>query len=269
MSRGAFVSVEALEDAVANAQHLVLGESHDNVDHHALEAELTGRFLAAHESAAVGFEMLDEADRPALQPPPADAEALARAVRWDESGWPEFAQYRPVFEVVLAQDARVVAAHPSRDRVRASMAGLPEAEARALHLDRPLAPAAREQLEREIRDSHCGHAPAAMLEGMVRAQSFKDAFMARSLVQAGVPSVLVTGRGHARKDRAVPHYLALFGATGVVSIAFIEVEDGKTAVANYELAPYDFAIFTPRVSDEDPCARFAEQLEKMRAQPER
>jgi uncharacterized iron-regulated protein len=258
-----FVSQSELEETVEDAAFLVLGETHDNRDHHLLEAKLTATFLSAHPNAAVGFEMLDEDVRPIVQNPPRDPAAFARAVHWDQTGWPEFDQYRPVFEVALRRGARIIAAHPSSDNVRASLAGVPEPEARALHLDRPLSAAARTALRDEIRESHCGHAPPAMLDAMERAQSYKDAFMARSIFEVHAPVVLVTGRGHARNDRAVPHFLRLLGAMKLVSLAFVDVDDSRTSPDAYDLAAFDYVVFTPRVSDEDPCVRFKEELRKM------
>ncbi len=257
-------TLDELAHAVRGAEVVVLGESHDNRDHHALEAKLVHMFLDAHPSAAIGFEMLDEDQRAALQTPPRDPDALAQAVRWEDSGWPEFSQYRPIFEVALAAGAPLIAAHPSRERVRASMSGVREDEARSLQLDRPLAPPAREQLEREIRDAHCGHANEAMITSMARAQSYKDAFMARALFEARRPTVLVAGRGHARTDRAVPYYLERFGARNVVSVALVEVEDAARDPRGYDVGSFDLVVFTPRTSDADPCQEFEEQLKKMR-----
>lgn len=258
-----FVSVAQLDQALARAEYVVLGETHDNRDHHALEAELIARFIAAKPNAAVAFEMLDEDVRDATRDPPRDPDAFARAVRWQDSGWPEFAQYRPVFDVALSRSRRLVAAHPSAEHVRASLSGVPADEARALHLDRPLPEAARAQLEDEIRAAHCGHASPGMVTAMVRAQSYKDAFMARAMLDAPAPVVLVAGRGHARADRAVPYYLKLAGASGVLSVAFVEVDDGESAPEAYDSAVFDYVVFTPRVSDADPCERFEEQLKQL------
>jgi hypothetical protein len=72
---------------------------------------------------------------------------------------------------------------------------------------------------------------------------------------------LIAGGGHARLDRAVPRYLsaAAPGAT-VVSISLREVRHGQTEPASYvasgEEGPFDYVWFTPRGSDEDPCASF-------------
>jgi uncharacterized iron-regulated protein len=258
------VSAGELAAALERAEFAIVGESHDNRDHHALEAQLLGMFLDAHPRAAVGFEMLDEDVRAVVRAPPRDPDAFARAVGWQRSGWPEFTQYRPVFEVALAREARLVAAHPSREHVRASMGALPDAETRALGLDRPLPAAGQKQLEDEIRAAHCGHASEAMLGRMVRAQRYKDAFMARSLVEAGGPGMLVTGNGHARNDRGVPYSLRLLGARRIVSVALIEVEDALRAPGDYDLSAFDYAVFTPRTSDADPCRQFEEQLKSLR-----
>jgi uncharacterized iron-regulated protein len=261
-----FVSLSELNDTLAASEFLVLGETHDNRDHHRLEAMLVEEFANAHPTAAAGFEMLDEDVRDAVNNPPRDPSAFARAVQWDKTGWPEFEQYAPVFQVVLARAMPIIAAHPSGEKVRASMAAIPPDEIHALHLDLPLPEAARDELRDEIRESHCGHAPPAMLDAMERAQSYKDAFMARSIHEAKRPVVLVTGAGHARNDRAVPRFLRLRGTTRVTSVAFLDVDDARTTPDRYDVAAFDFVVFTPRVSDEDPCARFEEQLKQMRQQ---
>lgn len=260
---GTWLSSTRLYDAVAAADYLVLGETHDNRDHHRLQAELLAVFLDEHPKARVAFEMLDESvaervARRAYQTP----EQFAQQVAWDASGWPEFALYRPIFEVALAHGAVLVAAHPSAEHVRGSMTPLPEPQRRELHLDVAL-PADQQQAQRdEIREAHCGHAHDAMITSMQRAQSYKDAFMARAVQPA--PTVLIAGRGHARTDRGVPFYLHAAGATKVVSVGFTDVDDARTKPSEYEVGAFDYVVFTPRVSDADACEEFRKQLEQMR-----
>jgi uncharacterized iron-regulated protein len=259
-----FVAPAALEKALARASLVVLGETHDNRDHHALEAQLLQKFAATHPGARVGFEMLD-ADQAVLlarPPAPANADELAERVAWAKSGWPEFALYRPVFERALAAHLPIVAAHPAAASVRASLHAIAADEAQALHLDLPLPAAQQAAQQAEIRDAHCGHAPAAMVSAMQRAQSFKDAFMARALLRAGLPALLVTGRGHARKDRGVPLFWLRSGRASL-SIGLVDVADAALAPRDYDVGAFDLVVFTPRVSDEDPCQRFREQLEHM------
>ena len=72
--------------------------------------------------------------------------------------------------------------------------------------------------------------------------------------------VLVTGSGHARRDRGVPFYLRAAQVPGeaVLSLAFLEVtEDGRDADAYRQRwdqgLPFDYVWFTPRFDRDDPC----------------
>jgi uncharacterized iron-regulated protein len=242
-----------LIEALRGVDHVLLGEKHDNADHHRLQA----RIIAAVGPRAVGFEMLD-ADDPVGAP---DPEGLAAAVAWEESGWPPFALYRPVFEAVYGAGAEVVAAHPPRETVltamRQGLEALP-AEVTADLPVRPLTEQARADLGDEIVDAHCGHAPPDLVEKMVRAQVLKDAWMAREIGRAGPGTALVAGGGHTRLDRGVPWYLE--GTVAVVEL--VEVDADRTDPGSYDAAA-TWLWFTPRVDDVDPCERFREQLRQM------
>jgi uncharacterized iron-regulated protein len=259
------VASDALFAALGSARYVVLGETHDNRDHHQLQAQLLQQFFTAQPGAAVAFEMLDEDD--ALEPGVRSSGELAQRVGWADSGWPDFSMYQPVFDAALSAHARIVAAHPSAEHVRASMHSIDPAEARDLHIDTPL-PAAQVQAQHdEIRESHCGHANDAMLTAMQRAQVYKDAFMARALARTNQPTALIAGRGHARNDRGVPYFLAQARAGTALSIGLLEVDDRQTDPATYDTAAFDYVIFTPRATDEDPCEKFRKQLEEMHQHP--
>lgn len=261
------ISGEALHQALAHTRYVILGETHDNPDHHQLQAQLLQQFLHAQPTAAVAFEMLDEADASHVAQPPGTADQLAERVDWAHSGWPDFTQYKPVFEVALAAHAQLIAAHPSSEHVRASMQGVEEAEARDLRIDTPLPDEQVKAQHEEIRESHCGHANDPMLTAMQRAQVYKDAFMARALKRTGAPTALIAGRGHARNDRGVPYFLQRLEAGPTLSIAFVEVNDQRLEASDYETSAFDYTVFTPRVSDEDPCEAFRKELEQMRQHP--
>jgi uncharacterized iron-regulated protein len=260
----AWAQPEDLFDALAESDFALLGETHDNRDHHLLQAQLVEHFARAHPHASVGFEMLDESQAaPLAAASGGTAEQLAARVGWSETGWPAFELYRPVFDAALSAGLHIVAVHPSREHVHASMQGLPPEHAAALHLDQPLPAAQLAAQSEEIRESHCGHAPEEMVSAMQRAQSYKDAFMARALFSAGPPAVLIAGRGHARKDRGVPLFLRRLGAGKVLSVAFVEVDDQRSQPGDYDISGFDYVVFTPRQTDEDACARFKQQLERL------
>lgn len=263
------VAREVLFAALGSARYVVLGETHDNPDHHQLQAQLLQQFLTAQPGAAVAFEMLDEDDASALaqEPRVQNTHELAERVDWANSGWPELALYQPIFDLAFNQRAPIIAAHPNTARVRASMHGVEDAEARELQIDQPLSEAQIQAQYEEIRESHCGHASEPMLTAMQRAQVYKDAFMAHALLQTKRPTALIAGRGHARNDRAVPYFLARAQAGNTLSIALIEVSDDRHDPAAYDTEAFDYAIFTPRTSNEDPCEKFRQQLQQMRQHP--
>lgn len=256
---GAFVPEEALVAALREADWRLLGEKHDNADHHRLQA----RLIAALAPPAVAFEQLDDGDPIGA---PVDPAALAEAVAWAQSGWPDFGIYAPVFAATLGAGARVLPAHPTREQLmgaaRAGIEVLGEAAA-GLKLDVRLPEGEQAELEAEIVASHCGHADERTVGMMVGMQRLKDAWMARALERAGKGTVLVAGTGHTRRDRGVPIYLD----GSVVTVTLREVEQGTDEVAGYEAisSEADFVWFTPRVDEVDPCERYREALEGMRA----
>lgn len=269
-----YVTPEALVVALRAAPYVLLGEKHDNPDHHGLQAWVLDGLLADGSHSAVAFEMLNDDVTGALanlESP--SAEEVARAVGWDASGWPSFELYAPVFDAALSAGARLVAAHPDRQTLRGVMtdgiAGWPASRRVRLGLDQPLPAAAQAALAEEIRVTHCGHAPPGLVVAMSRAQSVKDAWMAWRLAEAaadGKGGVLIAGAGHVRRDRAVPFYLKVHDPRPVATVAFVEVDEARRAAADYAdlAAHFDYLWFTPRVDDMDPCARFQAQLERMR-----
>ncbi len=247
----AFVDPATLGERLRGARYVLLGERHDHPDHHRLQALL----VAALPGRPAAFEMLDEDDRTAVASARSAAE-LAEAVDWAHSGWPPFELYEPVFAVLYAEGRRVLVAHPTKATLRAAFShGLPAEPTLA-----PMSEAALAELADEIRESHCGHAPESIIEPMSNAQRLKDAGMARALRDAGEPVVLVAGNGHVRTDRGVP--LAL--PEGVLSVGLLEVSAGKVLPTDYP-DHFDYVYFTPRLDDDDPCEKYREQLEKMRA----
>jgi uncharacterized iron-regulated protein len=243
-----FVSERELFVRAARARHLILGEVHDNPGHHRLQLEVL-RALAG-QRRVLAMEQFDSEHQSAMDQAAArDAEALADAGRFDREGW-NWPLYRPLVEFALQQRWPVRAANLSRAEARRivgdpSVSGLP-----------PAAPGLVAALERDIAGGHCGQRPEAKrLAGMVAAQRARDARLAATLTES---SVLITGNGHARRDRGVPLYLG--GAEEVVSVGLIEAEPGRSAPREYlrdfySEASFDFVWFTGRHQRADPCAK--------------
>jgi uncharacterized iron-regulated protein len=267
-----FITMDALVERLTSARFVLLGERHDNADHHAFQAWIVRGLIAAGRRPAVAFEMLDAEQAPALARhlarAPRDAAGLGDAVGWAASGWPPWPDYQPIAEAALAAGVPIVAANlppgVARAVARGDLAALDPSLVRTHGLDRRAAPETQAAMEREMRDSHCDSLPASVLPAMVTAQRARDAQMAERLIAAQQDgAVLVAGAGHVRTDRGVPAYLAARapGAT-VASVAFVEVATGRTAAGDYGerfgagRLPFDFVWFTARADDVDPCVRF-------------
>jgi uncharacterized iron-regulated protein len=205
---------------------------------------------------------------------PKDAAGLGDAVNWSRSGWPEWRHYQPIAQAALDGSLALVATNLSRaatDAVRRNgLSGLGPTLAAQLRLGEP-SPETRSAMARELRDAHCGHAPAGALDRMVDIQWARDARMAASLARGQRDgAVLIAGAGHARRDYGVPVHLARQAPVAkIASVAFVEVDPAAPKPADYaarfggESLPFDYVWFTPKADDVDPCERFKQSLERL------
>ncbi len=264
-----FVTPQMIGKAVGAARFVLLGEIHDNPDHHRLQAWLIEK-SAANRKPAVVVEMIARDQAPALQAyltrPGADAAGLGAALKWEARGWPEWRIYQPIAEIVLRAGLALHAGDIDRPTLKAvSKKGLNTLGAdrlKSLLLDKPLDGPLQNALLDELYASHCELMPRSALSGMSGIQRLRDAVLADSLIDvAGEESaILIAGNGHVRADRAVPWYLSrrALGAR-IVTVMLIEVE--KSAKAPQDLVPAgsggmaaaDYVWFTPRAEREDQC----------------
>jgi uncharacterized iron-regulated protein len=275
-----FVEPPELARRLGAADFVLLGEKHDNIDHHHLQAWALERIIASGRRPVVAFEMLSPEQEPALRrhlaDHPGQAEGLDIALDWPGSHWPDWSNYRPLFAASLAAGMEIRPANLPLADVRSLARGqiLPPATLASYRLDQPLDGAAAAAMAGEIRDAHCGQLPEAMVPGMVDVQRARDTAMALAMTRdAPAGAVLIAGAGHVRTDRGVPVQIAALAPNRpVFSLAFVEVADGRDDPARYgELfaaprPPFDAIWFTPRANDDDPCAGLAEFMKKRQEQ---
>jgi len=228
-----------------------LGELHDNPFHHERQAEA----VAMIAPSAIVFEMLTAAQSSTITPALRDDPIALRAVLdWDNSGWPDFDMYYPIFKA--APDAEIYGAQVTREAARdlfktgdvTAIFG-PDAEIFGLTSALP----EKQQAQREDAQfaAHCDALPKEMLAPMVLVQRMRDASLAKAAMDAffetGGPVVVITGNGHARTDWGAP---ALMDPTlHTVSIAQLEhLPEGDIK--------HDHYILSPEATREDPCLAF-------------
>jgi len=240
-------------DRLTSADIALLGEFHDNPTHHVTQADLVEKIAPA----ALVFEMLspDQAARvtPDLRD---DSEALAAALNWAESGWPDFAMYHPIF--MAAPDAVIFGAAVPRAAARSAMeVGISASfgPGAALYgLEAPLDPVEQSDRERLQFEAHCDALPEHLLPAMVDIQRLRDARLAEAAVaaleQTGGPVVIITGNGHARTDWGAPRFLRRVAPNATV-FALGQTEDGGDLPGRF-----DAVLDAPSVDRPDPCAAF-------------
>lgn len=263
------VSPDELVAQLREADFVLLGEIHDNGDHHRVQAWLVDRLGEAGQASgrgAVAFEMITADEAAALEAhardDAGDAARLGAALRWEERGWPAWSLYQPIVEAAMGARMALVAAGAPRALEREvrgrGLAALDDERRRRLALE-ALPEAERSGLEEELYESHCRQLPREALPGMVAVQQLRDAWMADRLLEArtrtGGPVVAIAGRGHTRPDRGIPRYLALRApGARIASVAMVEVDPRKRAPSDYgDARQGDYLVFTGAAPRADPC----------------
>lgn len=278
---GQFVTRAQLAERASKSRFVLVGETHDNADHHTLQAAVIDMVTAAQRQPALVFEMIDSSRQAAvdghLQAAPDDVDGLGQVLKWDSSGWPPWAIYRPIFASALGARLPVVGAALPRARAMELARGksqLPDELVARYRLTEPLPGALHEQLLAELKASHCGHMPDAMMAPMAGIQRARDAIMADGLISRATTggAILIAGGGHVRNDRGVPWYLVQAGQAeaDILTIGMVQVSTEAAAPADYAgrydgSLPFDYVWFTPVANDIDRCAELEKQMKKMKA----
>lgn len=261
---------------------VLLGEVHDNPEHHAVRGDILWPRLEPHldtrdlQPAAL-FEHIRTSQQSQIDHFYAEAAGsrrlweandLLRELKWDSTGWPPGEIFQPLFQAALWAKLPVLPATPVRERMRTLVRDKSQAtgnETALLGLVEKMPSPLLDALAAELEGSHCGMIPASAVAPMSLAQRYIDAHMAEALAGAAAKhggAFLLTGNGHVRTDRAVPWYVRqLAPARKVLAVVVAEVEDGKTDPASYmPRAPdgspaADYVLFTPRHDRPDPCEK--------------
>ncbi len=263
-----WISETDLLAALARKRFILLGETHDNPDHHRLQlAILKGMSQAGAAPRAVAMEQFDIENQAAIDAammlPNPTADTVADAGKLNRKGW-SWDQYRPIVDFAIMQKISIRAANLSRaDGRQIFSEGLKASPVKFTNgfFTNTWNPARNKALQAELLEGHCGQLPESMASGMGNVQRARDAIMADAMLAAN-PSgaVLIAGRGHVRRDRAVPLYLQTAAPSAEISVvAFMEVVAAQTSVSEYidsivnEAAPFDYVWFTARTARPDPC----------------
>lgn len=250
LRNGAQVTVVQLLAELADASIVLLGEKHDNPDHHALQLWLLQALEARRAQGAVVMEMLtvnqqstvtQVQNQVRIGDVPAD---LSLALEWDK-GW-DWQQYNELVAHILKQSYPLLAGNLNRDALMDIYRNPPE-----LVGVKSTRANVTERLSAQIHESHCNKLPEAQLPAMLAVQQQRDRSMAAVVLAAAKPALLITGAFHARYDLGVPlHIQDLQGEDEVTQRALIFAEVDQ----EIEAESADFVWYTPSVAEQDYCA---------------
>lgn len=253
LHNGQAVTPQALVERLAKAPRVVVGERHDNPDHHALQLWLLQALAGQRAQGSLLLEMLTPSQQPrvdSVRQLPALPKELPDALAWSP-GW-DWSLYGPVVEFALAQRYPLLAANLDAAEIQRFYRQAP-----SLMGARTNAATVKDALLGQIRESHCGLLPESQMPPMLAVQQQRDRRMAERLLQAPAPALLFAGAWHGRKDVGVPLHALDLGA-GEAPIVLMLAEEGSDVTS----AMADYVWYTPVMPPQDYCAQMREHVGK-------
>ncbi|MFJ4386170.1 ChaN family lipoprotein [Pseudomonas sp. NPDC089408] len=245
LASGQVIDPEQLVQRLAAAPRVLVGEKHDNPDHHALQLWLLRALQGQRAQGSLLLEMLQPEQQPLVdklagQPLPAD---LPKALAWQE-GW-DWQLYGPIVREAVQQRMPLLAANLSPGEMRQAYR-----QPASLSGERSNAPPVKAALLEQVRAGHCGMLPESQLPAMLAVQQQRDRRMAERLLAAPQPALLCAGAYHVRKDLGVPLHLSDLGAQGQ-SVVLLLAEVGEQV----EAGQADYVWYTAAMPEQDYCAQ--------------
>jgi uncharacterized iron-regulated protein len=218
---GQRLSTGALFEDLATAQVVLLGESHDRMEHHRWQLHTLAGLHARRPDMVIGLEMLPREAQPALDAWVAgelDEQAFLSESDWVQAWGFDAALYLPILHFARMHKVPLIAINLDRPLVaRLSAEGWDAVPSEArYHITPPAAPnpAYREYLDAVFAEHPTGAPEGADLDRFVAGQQIWDRAMAAGLAEAasgGALAVGLMGSGHVEYGHGVPHQLRDLG----------------------------------------------------------
>jgi len=278
-----FIDRQQLVNNVTASHYILLGETHDNLQHHKDHARLIQQLALKYPHSAVAMEMINTDQVNAIaQAKITSTNELINILENANNNWDYKKYYYAVFDSIFNAKLAIVAADLDKPVLMSILRdGFSHAPEPVKHLiqKNPLTEQARESLKHEIEATHCGMATDKMTKAMMLGQQVRDANIALNLYKINQDKIskiiLISGSGHIRLDRGVPMYLRSLDSSGkIISVAWLEVNKDNVNPKDYAAQwsqsqlPFDFVVFTPQTDRTDPCDEMKKFMHHMKKQKE-
>ena len=264
LSRRSYLDEAALLENIETADVLLIGEVHDNPQHHDIERRLLKARIKS--APALMMEQLNADDQAALDLSLSSSDRddvlrrVYRLIRFSNAQ-----DYQPLLAIAVNNNLPIIAANVTNQHllpvIWRGFEAYDAGELKRLAVEQVWNEERQRYLLANMGGAHCGQLKDELRAGLTRSQRMRDALMADSAVASIARGVIaIVGSSHARRDIGLPLYLAARAPTArIVSIGMVEVSPSRNDPIAYVStatgeAPYDVIWFTPRVERADPCA---------------
>jgi len=255
----------ALLASLAKRQVVLLGEAHDNAEHHRWQLQMLAELRAAGRELVVGFEMFPRRVQPALDRWVAgglsEGEFLT-ASDWRNVWGLEPQLYLPLFHFARMNRVPMLALNVDKALTRAvrekGFDAVPESQREGVTRPAPATQAYLDFLfpiflEHETKPGEKPSRESAEFRRFVESQTTWDRAMAQGLAEAlarrpGALAVGIMGRHHAANGVGVPHQLAALGVRDVAVLLPWD-KDANCAELRPGLADAVFGVAAPPASE--------------------
>jgi uncharacterized iron-regulated protein len=246
----------------------LLGEVHDNAEHHRLRLEILRRAFAAGWRPAIAMEQLDrerqaDINRARVEKPRDAQHVIDRATQTgstNRGNW-NWNFYRPFVALALEYDVPLIAANLSNADiskvVREGYAAVFDAaQVNSLGLNAAVPADLQAAQERAIDIGHCNALPAKVVPAMARGQMARDAVMASIVSQhAARGVVLLAGNGHVRRDNGIARWQNAAAQRRTLAVGFLEASGSPQRDG-----AFDAVVITAAAQRDDPCIAFKQRM---------
>lgn len=236
---GQKLTPQQLLDKLRDRPRVIVGEKHDNLQHHQIEQWLVESLPRQRTQGSVLMEMITPSQQDKVnavkdqlkQGKTLTGQQITEQTAW-QKGW-KWELYSGVTTAALAGSYPLLSANLDRSEIK-KFYQHPLAVTGALSTQ----PSVREAIAKTIEESHGGKLEPKQAEAMLAIQQQRDRRMAESLLAAPTPALLIVGGYHANRALGVPLHVEDIAPMTELTVVMLAEEGVKVDKSNADFVWY-------------------------------